>query len=179
MASSMIFKNRSFTLIEIVIVLIVFIIGIGIFASSYINLVKQYIINQRLQASVGNLRLALEKVWRDIKYGVNFTTSNNSITFKRSYDCKEIKLNLASDTLFYVFNNVTSTLTDPSIIKIDSFSVYASGSESSASEYNKQAPKLITLAIKGKAKMQNFDIPLNFQISVAPINSVFPASPCP
>ena len=170
-------KNRSFTLIEAIIVLGVFIIGVGIFASSYINLVKQYMINQKFQASVGNLRLALEKVWRDIKYGVNFTTSNNSITFKRSYDCKEIRLALESNTLLYVFNNVTSTLTDPSMIEIDSFWIYATGS-SGGSNYNEIAPKLITLAIKGKAKMQTFNIPLYFQISAAPINSIFPVSPC-
>jgi len=177
----MVLKNRSFTLVEAAIVLAVFIVGIGVFASSYINLVKQYMVNQRFQASVGNLRLALEKIWRDIKYGVNFNVSNSSISFKRSYDCNLINITIDSSnsSLLYVFNNVSSTLTDPNVIEIDDFKVYATGSNPSGILYNERAPKLITLAIKGKAKMQTFTIPLNFQESVAPINSILTTSTCP
>lgn len=175
----MVLKNKSFTLIEAMIVLLVFIIGIGIFAVTYINLVKQYLVNQKLQATLGNLRLALEKIWRDIKYGVNFNITNNSIEFKRGYDCKRVVIYLEDNSLIYNFENTTSTLIDPNLIQIDRFQIYSTGTNSSGTEYRDRAPKLIALTIEGRANMQTFYIPLNFQISIAPINSVFPSSTCP
>lgn len=170
-----ILKNKGITLIEVAISLAVFIIGIGAFASSYINLVRQNIANQRYQATIGNLRLGLEKIWRDIKYGVNFSGSSTEITFKRSYDCKQVRIYQNNDMLIYELDSASSSLTDPNFIKIEALNIATSGASIPSEE---QKFMLVTLAISGKAKIGFQDIPINFQISVAPINSIFPGLPC-
>jgi len=177
----MVLKKKGFTVIEVMVSLLVFIIGIGIFSVSYINLVRQQLINQRLQATLGNFRLALEKIWREMKYGVNFTTSTNEITFKRVYDCGEVAISYNGSSLIYKLNGKPSNLTDPDLIKINSFEIYTTGNlfDDPNADYSQRSIKLITLAIRAEANMQNFYVPLNFQISVAPINSIFPSSPCP
>lgn len=175
----MVLKNKSFTAVEVAISLLVFIIGVAFFSASYINLVKQQLINQQFQTILGNLRLGLEKIWREMKYGVNFTTTSNSITFQRVYDCATTSISFNGHSLIYNLKGVTSTLTDPDLIRIENFKIYTKGViDPNSSDYNQKSIKLITLTIEGKANMQNFYIPLNFQISVAPINSVFPVSLC-
>lgn len=170
-------EMRAFTLIEVAIVLFVFIIGIGLFAVSYINLVKQHLLNQRLQASLGNLRLALEKIWRDLKYGTNFNIVNEQISFYRAYDCADIKIGRDQNTksLFYVFKGVKSVLTDPNLIEIEKLKIfYTTTSDAFSSNLSTTS---ITISINANVKIQNLSIPINLQTSIAPIYSVIP-SPC-
>lgn len=171
-----ILKNKGFTLIEVAVSLLVFIIGIGVFASSYINLVKQNIINQRYQAVIGNLKLGLEKIWREMKYGVEFQATNDKITFKRSYDCKEVSIYKDNNSLIYELEKVASPLTDPTILTIENLKIKTATATLLSGAETKVM--LATLALSGKAKIGFQEIPINFQISVAPINSIFPRSPC-
>lgn len=171
-----ILKNKGISLLEVGISLLVFIIGIGVFASSYINLVRQNIINQKYQAATGNLNLGLEKIWREMKYGVNFNATTERITFKRVYDCKKVEIYKEGDSLIYQLENASSTLTDPNFIKIENLKI----NTTTATLPFDNTPKvmLVTLALVGKAKIGFQEIPINFQISVAPINSIFLGSPC-
>lgn len=172
-------KNKGLTLTEISIALLAFTIGIGVFVSSYINLVRQNIANQKYQATIGNLRLGLEKIWRDIKYGVDFVTSTDKISFKRSYDCQQEKIYLdnINGILMYEIEGISSPLTDPNIIKIEKLKIFSKGTSTLPNAT--PTVMLVTLSVVGKAKIGFQDIPINFQFSVAPINSIFLGSPCP
>lgn len=173
-----ILKNKGITLIEVSISLLVFIIGIGIFASSYINLVKQNLINQKYQASIGNLKLGLEKIWREMKYGVDFDfdSINKKISFNKVYDCKKVAIYRDNEKLIYELDSASSSLTDPNVIRIENLNIEIS--TSSLPDQATPTVMLVTLALSGKSKVGFQEIPINFQISVAPINSVFPDITC-
>ncbi|MFZ8848213.1 MAG: PilW family protein [Minisyncoccia bacterium] len=169
-------KNKGFTILEMTVAILIFLIGIAVISGLYINLVKQYLISQNLQASLGNVKLALEKIWREMKYGINFATTTNGIRYKRLNDCAnvEIKYNIATKAILYN----SSTLIDPNYFEVNNFTIYATGSFGSQGDYNVTSFKLITISLSGIAKAKSMDIPVNFQISVAPINSVFASTSC-
>ncbi len=173
-------RNKGFTVLEAMIAILVFIIGIGTVSIMYINLVRQHLISQQLQASIGNVKLALEKIWREMKYGINFATTTYGIKFQRAVDCKNLEIYYDPNlkTLIYKLDNNTSTLIDTNYAEINTFEVYATGSLSTSGDYNKTSYKLITLSLNGIAKTKSINVPINFQISVAPINSVFTTTSC-
>jgi type II secretory pathway pseudopilin PulG len=169
-------KNKSFTILEMTVSILIFLIGIAVISGLYINLVRQYLISQNLQASLGNVKLALEKIWREMNYGINFATTTNGIKYQRVNDCAnvEIKYDTAAKAILYN----SSTLIDPNYFEVNNFIIYATGSFGSSGDYNVTSFKLITISLSGIAKAKSMDIPVNFQISVAPINSVFASTSC-
>jgi prepilin-type N-terminal cleavage/methylation domain-containing protein len=169
-------KKKGFTILEMTIAILIFLIGIAVISGLYINLVKQYLISQNLQASLGNVKLALEKIWREMKYGINFTTTTNGIKYQRLNDCANVEIKYDTATKAILYNS--STLIDPNYFEVNNFTIYATGSFGSQGDYNITSFKLITISLSGIAKAKSLDIPVNFQISVAPINSVFASTSC-
>jgi hypothetical protein len=86
----------------------------------------------------------------------------------------EIKYDTATKAILYN----SSTLIDPNYFEVNNFTIYATGSFGSQGDYNVTSFKLITISLSGIAKAKSMDIPVNFQISVAPINSVFASTSC-
>ena len=169
-------KNKGFTILEMIVAILIFLIGIAVISGLYINLVKQYLISQNLQASLGNVKLALEKIWREMKYGINFATTTNGIKYQRVNDCVNVEIKYDTATKAILYNS--STLIDPNYFEVNNFTIYATGSFGSQGDYNVTSFKLITISLSGIAKAKSMDIPVNFQISVAPINSVFASTSC-
>jgi prepilin-type N-terminal cleavage/methylation domain-containing protein len=169
-------RKRGFTILEMTVAILIFLIGIAVISGLYINLVKQYLISQNLQASLGNVKLALEKIWREMKYGINFATTTNGIKYQRVNDCANVEIKYDTGTKAILYNS--STLIDPNYFEVNNFTVYATGSFGSPGDYNVTSFKLITISLSGIAKAKSMDIPVNFQISVAPINSVFASTSC-
>jgi prepilin-type N-terminal cleavage/methylation domain-containing protein len=169
-------KKKGFTILEMTVAILIFLIGIAVISGLYINLVKQYLISQNLQASIGNIKLALEKIWREMKYGINFATTTNGIKYQRLNDCVNVEIKYDTATKAILYNS--STLIDPNYFEVNNFTVYATGSSGLTGDYNTTSFKLITISLSGIAKAKSMDIPINFQISVAPINSVFASTSC-
>ncbi len=173
-------KKRSFTVLEVMTAILIFLIGIGVIAGMYVNLVKHYLISQNIQIALGNVKLALEKIWREMKYGINFSTTTNGLIYQRITDCKKVTISYepTSKSILYILDNNTSTLIDPEYFEVNNFSVYATGSLANSGDYNITSFKLITISLGGIARAKSIDVPVNLQISVAPINSVFASTTC-
>jgi len=169
-------KKRGFTILELTISILVFLIGLSVIVGMYISLLRQYLIAQNLQTSIGNVKLALEKIWREMKYSINFAITTRGIKYQRINDCANIIIEYDPTTKAVLYNS--STLIEPSYFEVNNFNIYATGSLSSAGDYNLTSFKLITVSLEGIAKTKSLDIPMNFQISVAPINSVFASTSC-
>jgi hypothetical protein len=86
----------------------------------------------------------------------------------------EIKYDTGTKAILYN----SSTLIDPNYFEVNNFTVYTTGSLPSTGNYSETSFKLITISLNGIAKAKSMDIPVNFQISVAPINSVFASTSC-
>jgi prepilin-type N-terminal cleavage/methylation domain-containing protein len=180
MASRHSIKNRGFTLIEMAVAILIFIIGAYLISVSYLNVVKGYINTQNLQISLSNLRLSLDKIWKDMKYGVGFSTTTNCISFKRIFDCKDESVCLDGNKLKANITGNESVLTDEEVLEINSFNIDMKGIiNPSDPNYILSSPKLITIGISGNLILPNKrKSPFNIQMSVAPINSVFPQPKC-
>jgi prepilin-type N-terminal cleavage/methylation domain-containing protein len=169
-------KKKGFTILEMTVAILIFLIGIAVISGLYINLVRQHLISQNVQASLGNVKLALEKIWREMKYGINFATTTNGIKYQRVNDCANVEIKYDTGTKAILYNS--STLIDPNYFEVNNFTVYATGSFGSQGDYNITSFKLITISLSGIAKAKSLDIPINFLMSVAPINSVFASTSC-
>ena len=180
MASRHSLKNKGFTLIEMSLAFLVFIIGIYLITFSYYNLVRSHLETQKNQIALSNLRLALDKVWLDLKYGVGFSTSTDCLQFRRIFDCREEIICFRNNNLELSLEGATTTLLNPDIIVINRFSYQISGIQDPNSDnYISKSPKLITISISGDSRVSpQKRIPFVFQMSVAPINSVFPKPKC-
>ena len=169
-------KKRGFTILELTVSILIFLIGLGIIAGMYVNLIRQHLISQNIQIALGNVKLGLEKIWREMKYGINFATTTKGIKYQRINDCKTVVVSYDSASKSLLYNS--STLIDPDFFEINDFSIYTTGSIFSTGDYNLTSFKLITISLNGIVKAKSIEIPVNFQISVAPINSVFASTSC-
>lgn len=162
-------KSPGFSMLETAVSMSVFIVAIGIGISSYINLIAANSTSQNVYTSVENLSLGLEKIWKDLKYGSEFTLANSELEFK-DRACSNIKLRLNSETgtFEYIKNNSISSLNDSSIAFIKKLNFLVSNDKTS-----------ITIFLGAEIKSKTKNIPINLQISVAPINAPFNVEKCP
>lgn len=176
-------KNKGFTILEAILAILIFSIGLYLLSTSYINIVRGYLNTQKIQISLSNLKLALDKIWKDMKYGIDFNISQNCIIFKRVTDCKEEKIcyDVGNKNIFVSIDNNTSTLIDPKVLEITGLYIHSTGSTPNSQQdvsYIQRSEKIITISITANSLLHNKIIPFNFQMSVAPINSVFPNPKC-
>ncbi len=166
--------NQSFSLIETTISLLIFSAGIAIVASSYLNLLRAQELSQVSYTALEGFRLGTEKLWRDMKYGSNFASGPNRLTFFDFY-CRESALvfNAANGTIEYAKDGVTTTLNDPTLL-------WTKGFETRLATNANGVTRLATIALQ-------MDVPdrrggtsttLALQLSVAPLAAPFPSQPC-
>lgn len=169
-------KIKSFTLIEMAVSLLVFAVAIGIASVSYINLLKANIAAQNTYAALENLRLAMEKIWREIKYSSNVSVSPGppvQISFKLPREnCQTATIALNTNTKILTYqkgSGVADNLNDPALVSIESFQIT-----------NSASPVVFTFSLLAQAKApgSKVPVPLNAQMSVAPLNAAFPTEPC-
>jgi type II secretory pathway component PulJ len=181
-------KNKSFTLEEIVISLLVFLISLSIIFTIYSNLLNAHISIQRELAGYQNIKFALDKIYADLKIAQDISTSTNKIEFIRTSDCATITLIYATSPedgrgyLEYQIKNNTTTLTDVNLVDIKNFNyLIIKNIASSTLDYFMYSVKLITISLNGNflnESNSSYSKPFNIQLSIFPLPSSYNAKVC-
>jgi hypothetical protein len=182
-------KNKSFTLEEIVISLLVFLISLSIIFSIYSNLLNAHISIQRELAGYQNIKFALDKIYADLKIAQDINTSTNKIEFIRTSDCATITLIYATSLedgrgyLEYQIKNNTTTLTDVNLVDIKNFNylIIKNIASSTLDDYFMYSAKLITISLNGNflnESNSSYSKPFNIQLSVFPLPSSYNEKVC-
>lgn len=175
-------KNKGFTLLEISVVILLFMIAITLVSGIYLNLVNSSLIANDYYQSLENVRLGTEKVWRILKYGWSFKVSSNQIIFKKK-DCTTTTITFVSSSkiLNYQEGNLQpESIFDPELVKVNNI-IFATDTPNTVQTYAyfQYAPKLIViyydLEIKSKRGLTTTMV---FEQAVAPLNSVYSTNLC-
>ena len=184
------FKNKSFTLEELVISLLVFLISLSVIVTMYSNLVSAHISVQRELSGYQNIKFALDKIYNDLKIAQDINTYSNKIEFTRNSDCAKITLSYETSSvngseygfLVYGINNNTTTITDINLVDIDGFSIHIKKNIATPTlDYFYYGVKLITISINGNFLNQAnlyYSKPFNIQLSVFPLPSSYNQKIC-
>ena len=171
-------KARGFTLIEMGIALFLFVVIVSIISISNIRISQSSMRAQQMYTGTDMMRLGLEKIWREMKYGSNFTVGIHSVAFK-DRNCQDAALSLESGELKYSVGGNKTALNDASVLNIAEFyakAIISSVLDESGAEITDTA-SLISLSIIQDAA-QGTLMPVMLNISVAPVQSSFPNQPC-
>ncbi len=173
------FRVKSFTAIEMTIAMLVLSFVLSLLYISYSNLIRFNLAETKILNAVNNTDLSMENVWRQLKYGTDFSWSNGILSFNdRTCVPQDVYLDSQNHVLYYgsTSPDLASPLTDSTLIKINSFNVSLNGT-SSGPYYSQTSVKAITLDLVGQVTgLPNKN--LNYQIVVAPINSALRTNPC-
>lgn len=162
-------NSKGFTAAEAAVSIFIFAIAITAGIISYINLLKTNLVAQGLYASVENLSLGFEKIWREIKYGSNFkfNPQNPSTILFKDINCAQIEIQLRNGVIKYIKNGAESDLNNLSLAAVKNLNFYIPMDATS-----------ITVSLLAFTKSTKFDIPINLQMTAAPINAPFPVKSC-
>ncbi|MER3570086.1 MAG: hypothetical protein C4348_00510 [Patescibacteria group bacterium] len=183
----MIKNKKSFTLLEIAIVIFLFSFIVTVVSTIYINLTNASIIANDYYQALENVRLGSEKIWRTLKYGWNFNLVNNQQLDFQKKDCTSasLKFNSSTKTLEYIEYSEGNPLNyqavfDPNLVKVNDI-IIATDTPRSTQRYDyfQYSTKLIViyydLEIKSKRGVTSS---LIFEQAVAPLNSVYQTPRC-
>lgn len=177
-------KKRAFTLIEVIISSALFLMGMVMISQVYLSLVRSIILAQKLQANIDGARFGLEKIWNEIKSGINFTTSTNydtsTLTFK-DRRCREITFKKYDDELLFQIGNSTTSIFDSQLIKVNDFYYYFDNlDDPNNNDYTVSSRKLVKIYLDLSFKTENGLIPFKIETAIAPLTSPkTQTSPCP
>lgn len=175
-------KNKGFTLLEISVVILLFMIAITLVSGIYLNLVNSTIIANDYYQALENVRLGTEKIWRILKYGWSFEVTPNQINFKKK-DCTTTTITFvsSSEALYYQEEGLQrESVFDPELVKVNNI-IFATDTPNTTQRYAyfQYAPKLIIiyydLEIKSK---RGITTTMVFEQAVAPLNSVYSTNLC-
>lgn len=177
-------RNRSFTLLEVSIVILLFMFAITIISGIYLNLVNSSILANDYYQALENVRLGTEKIWRILKYSWNPRLVNNGkgIIFNKK-DCTTTTINFnqtISNLEYKEENYATTTIFDSDLVRVKDI-IFATDTPNTPQTYAyfQYAPKLIViyydLEIKSK---RGVTTSLVFEQAVAPLNSVYSTNLC-
>lgn len=180
----MIKNKKSFTLLEIAIVIFLFSFIVTVVSTIYINLTNASIIANDYYQALENVRLGSEKIWITLKYGWDFNLVNNQQLDFKKRDCTSasLKFNSLTKTLEYSEGNTPNyqAVFDPNLVKVNDI-IIATDTPRSTQRYDyfQYSTKLIViyydLEIKSKRGVTSS---LIFQQAVAPLNSVYQTPRC-
>jgi prepilin-type N-terminal cleavage/methylation domain-containing protein len=169
--------KKGFTLLESMVVLMLFVVAVLIASQIYFNLMKSALLAQNMQLSLDNVRFGVEKVWTEIKNGSNFVPSATSIQFL-DRKCRLVKIYQENYNLIYEINNSTSTIFDESLVSLKNFQIYYDSPSGNPNSYFGTANKIFVIHYQVDLKTKTLTIPFEFWQTVAPSNSVFFNNPC-
>lgn len=173
-------KAKGFTLIEMSMAMFLFVVIVSVISISNIRVSQSSMRAQQMYTGTDMMRLGLEKIWREMKYGSNFTVSAQSVAFK-DRNCQDASLFLDGTTgeLKYSVAGNETALNDPSVLNISQFNARAIISPvlDEAKAEIVDTASLISLSIMQSAT-QSTSMPVILNISVAPVQSSFPNQPC-
>lgn len=176
MASTFSIKSKAFTLGEAVMASFVFLIALGIIAQIIINLTKTaYQINE-LNAAIENTRLGLEKIWRELQYGSDFSLTESRINFS-DRKCLYSEFSLNNQNLVLTRDGKQLEIFDSNLVKVNNWQINFD-QPSGVNFYFESAPKVIVISYDLELKSKAGSKKILLEQAVAPLNSVFPKSPC-
>jgi len=182
--ASFFLNNKSYTLLEISIVLLLFSFAILIVSQIYLNVINASIMINDYYQALENVRLGTEKIWRILKYGWSFEVLNNgrSLRFqKKNCVTTTISFNSAEKVLYYQEETlIPEPVFDPDLVKVNRI-IFATDTPNVNENYAyfQYAPKIIIifydLEIKSK---KGVTTSLVFEQAVAPLNSTYTSNLC-
>ncbi|BCX15376.1 MAG: hypothetical protein KatS3mg097_268 [Candidatus Parcubacteria bacterium] len=166
-------KNKAFTLIETVVVIMLFIFAIVIIAQLYISLTKAALDLQQRHIAINSIHSGLEKIYSELKNGFSFTITDNSILFKDKL-CETAMINFDSNRLLLYYNS--SSLFNKDFVELEDVKIYGYNPSTtpSASYYyqHSSSTKLIVIDYYFYIKSPiTTKTPLFIRQSIAPLNS--------
>jgi hypothetical protein len=177
MASAFPIKSRAFTLGEAVIASFVFLIALGIISQIVITITKTSFQINEFNNALDNLRLGMEKIWRELKYGSDFSFSASTIGFN-DRNCRPSSLDFVNNNLVLKKDNDTTNIFDPSLIKVNSVNFSFDNPAGGGGFYFETAPKIIIISMDLEIKSKTGSLNLKIEEASAPLNSLLPKSPC-
>jgi hypothetical protein len=164
-------NSSAFTLVETAVSVFIFLTAVAIGIIAYINLLQAYAISQNVYASLENLNLGLENIWREIKYGSDFRIVDQSASVLMFKDilCKNItiRLNQSNGVIEYTKAGATHSLNDPALVFVKNLNFLIP-----------DKAVAVTVSLLALAKARNIEVPINLQISAAALNAPFQIGPC-
>lgn len=169
--------NKAFTILESLIVVLLFTTAIVIVSQIYFNLIKTNIQAQNLQLALDNVRFGAEKIWSEAKSGSEFTITPTSLDFKNR-KCQRVKVYQNGENLIFETAGGQVPLFDNNLVVVRSFRIYSDTPKTSGAYYE-TANKIFILDYNFDLKAKGLTIPFSFWQAVAPSNSVLINKPCP
>lgn len=166
--------SLGFTLVEVIISSALFLMGMTLVSQVYLSLVKSVISAQKLQANIDNTRFGLEKIWNEVKTGVNFPTSsyNTSVLEFKDRRCRQVKIQKSEKELVFEVNGATTSIFDPSLIEVNDFYYYLNElDDPNSTDYTVASRKLVNIFLDLNFKTENGLIPYQIRTSIAPLAS--------
>jgi len=169
--------KKGFTLLESMVVLMLFVVAVLIASQIYFNLMKSALLAQDMQLSLDNVRFGAEKIWTEIKNSSNFVPLATSIQFL-DRKCRLVKIYQENNNLIYEINDQKSKLLDDRLIVLRNFQIYYDVPSGNPSFYFGTANKIFVIHYQVDLKTKTLTIPFEFWQAVAPSNSAFLNNPC-
>jgi len=183
MASSFSIKKRkAFTLLEMMVVILLFSFVVLIVTSIYLSLVNTSLIANDYSQALENIRLGTEKIWRTLKYGWSFQLIGDGISFQKK-DCTDASLTFDRNNgqlIYWDRQSGTSSVFDPNLVKVKNMSFALDRPRTNQTyAYFQYAPKIILISYDLEMKStRGVTTTLVFEQGVAPLNSVYSTNLC-
>lgn len=187
-------ENKSFTIEEILIAFLLFLISLGAIFNSYSAIIRTHLISLNQLSALQNLKSSLDRIYIELKSGENISTTYNSINFINTQDCttRTISFVTSSDNIGYLVlikNNSTISLTDLNLVDIRNFKIATMGIINTSNptknnflretDYYISSTKSVTFAITANNILnKNIYYPINIQLTVQPFNSAYKIPVC-
>lgn len=168
--------KQGFTIIEALVVIFIFTVGIVLFSQIYLSLMRSIVQAQNYQLALDNVRFGAEKIWNEIKLGSDFQVSSSSLNFKNRR-CENVEIIYYIDQKNLFFNS--KPVFDDNLVSLESFTIFSDQPTNPSSNiYYQKSYKVIFINYSFNLKTKTTNIPFSFYQVVAPLNSVLVNSPC-
>lgn len=168
--------KKAFTILESLVVLLLFMTAITLGSQIYFNLVKTNVQAQNLQLAFDNVRFGAEKIWGEVKAGSEFVPTSESLEF-RTRRCQRVRILKSGNNLIFESAGQQVPIFDDSLVSLRNFRIYYDNPPSSGAYYQ-TANKVFIFDYDFELKGKNANVPFSFRQTVAPSNSVLINKPC-
>lgn len=186
-------ENKSFTIEEVVLGLLIFMISLSVILPSYLTIIRSHLITNNQLIALQNLKTALDRIYVELKSGEVIATDTHSIIFKNIQDCatQTIIFSTSSNNegyLSFIKDNSTITLTDTSLVNIKNMNFNFLGKIDTVASpqnifnenvYYTESIKAVTLAIEAENLLsKGLAKPINIQLTIQPFGTFIATKIC-
>lgn len=183
-SSNSIKKRRGFTLLEMTIVVLLFMIIVTFVSGIYLTVINSSIIANDYYQALENVRLGTEKIWRILKYGWGFQviSSGQGLIFRKN-NCVTSTLMFFppnGQLIYQEWGSATSSIFDPNLVKVKGITIATDiPNVNETYAYFQYAPKIVFINYDLEIISQRgVTSSLQFYSAVAPLNSVYTSNLC-